>query len=221
LTTDKSLLKKRVVVLISGGGSNLQSIIDAIPNEGAAAEVVAVISNRPGVFGLERAESCGIPAVTIDHKQFESRDDFDHQLTVEIDKFNPDLVVLAGFMRVLTVHFVERYIGRLINIHPSLLPKYPGLHTHKRALEAGDQEHGATVHFVTAELDGGPGIIQAKVPILAGDNETILAKRVLQQEHKIYPLAVQWICEGKIEFDQGQTLMDGKPLPQPGFNLND
>lgn len=198
-------MKKRVVVLISGSGSNLQAILDDCARSESAAEVVAVISNRPQVKGLERAQSAGVQAITLDHKQFASRAEFDLALQKEIDLHQPDLVVLAGFMRILTPEFVTHFLGKLINIHPSLLPKYPGLHTHRRALEAGDAEHGATVHFVTAELDGGPAILQAKVPIVEGDDEATLAARVLEQEHVIYPAAVRLCISGQAVLVNGQT----------------
>ena len=173
--TDLSKGKRRIVVLISGGGSNLQSFIDGCADGALNGDVVAVISNKAGVKGLERA----IPNITLDHKGFASRAEFDVALADVIDSFSPDLIVLAGFMRILTPQFVNRFLGRLINIHPSLLPKYPGLHTHQRAIDAGDSEAGATVHFVTAELDGGPGIVQAQVELLENDTAEDLASRVL------------------------------------------
>ena len=164
--TDFSKGKRRIVVLISGGGSNLQSFIDGCADGSLNGDVVAVISNKAGVKGLERAAVAAIPNITLDHNSFSSRAEFDVALADVIDSFSPDLIVLAGFMRILTPQFVNRFLGRLINIHPSLLPKYPGLHTHQRAIDAGDSETGATVHFVTAELDGGPGIVQAQVELL-------------------------------------------------------
>jgi phosphoribosylglycinamide formyltransferase-1 len=171
---------KRIVVLISGKGSNLQAILDRCRQDGApdSAEITRVISNTPDAFGLTRARKAGITTLTIDHRQFPSREAFDAELMREIDAQRPDLVVLAGFMRILTAEFVTHYRGRLINIHPSLLPKYTGLHTHRRALEAGDKEHGATVHFVTEQLDGGPAILQARIAINAGDTEQALAARL-------------------------------------------
>lgn len=212
-------MKKRIVVLISGGGSNLQAILDACANEQCAAEVVAVISNRPKVYGLERALAAGAKAITLDHTNFENRPAFDLALQDCIDQYDPDLVVLAGFMRILTPAFVNHYLGKLINIHPSLLPKYPGLHTHHRAIEAGDTHHGATVHFVTAELDGGPAIIQARVPIAPGDDETTLAQRVLEKEHIIYPMAVRWCIDGDVLLQNGQAILKGEVLPTEGFVL--
>jgi phosphoribosylglycinamide formyltransferase-1 len=205
--------KKRIVVLISGSGSNLQAIIDARID----AEIACVISNRPDAFGLERARNAAITAITIDHRQFGSREAFDAELMRTIDAQHPDLVVLAGFMRILTADFVTHYRGRLVNIHPSLLPKYTGLHTHRRALEAGDAEHGATVHFVTEQLDGGPAIMQARMPIKPDDTEQSLAARLLLQEHAIYPLAVQWFIEGRLQLDDNRVLLDGNELPDQGF----
>ena len=184
----------RLVVLISGGGSNLQAFIDAAANPDYPCEVVAVISNRAGVFGLERAMRAGIHAEVLDHTAFASRAAFDAALSARIDAHRPDLVILAGFMRILTPGFVGHYAGRLLNIHPSLLPKYPGLHTHQRAIDAGDTEAGATVHLVTEELDGGPVILQARVPVLPGDTAESLAARVLVEEHRIYPEAARVIA---------------------------
>lgn len=213
--------KKRVVVLISGSGSNLQAILEAGLAKDFPAEIVGVISNISGVFGLERAAKFGIPGQVVSHKAFATREAFDEQLALSIDAFKPNLVVLAGFMRILTPSFVAHYLGRLINIHPSLLPKYPGLHTHRRALEAGDDQHGATVHFVTPELDGGPPIIQASVAIYDGDDESTLAARVLEQEHKIYPLAIKWFCGGNIKLDGNKAILNGEPLPESGFVFQD
>ena len=191
--------RSRLVVLISGGGSNLQAFIDAAADPAYPCEVVAVISNRAGVFGLERAARAGIPAEVLDHTAFASRDAFDTALADRIDAYAPDLVILAGFMRILTPGFVARYDGRLLNIHPSLLPKYPGLHTHQRAIDAGDAEAGATVHLVTEELDGGPVILQARVPVLPGDTADTLAARVLVEEHRIYPEAARLVTLGRWE----------------------
>ena len=188
--------RARLVVLISGGGSNLQAFIDACADPAYPCEVVAVISNRAGVFGLERAAKAGIPAEVLDHTGFPSRESFDAALADRIDLHRPDIVILAGFMRILTPGFVTRYAGRLLNIHPSLLPKYPGLHTHQRAIDAGDTEAGATVHLVTEELDGGPVLLQARVPVLPGDTAETLAARVLVQEHRIYPEAARLLASG-------------------------
>lgn len=182
----------KIVVLISGGGSNLQSLIDSADGE---YEIVAVISNQSSAYGLQRAEKAGIHNETVDHTKFSCREEFDENLQQQIDSFNPDLVLLAGFMRILTDGFVDHYAGRMLNIHPSLLPKFKGLRTHKRALEAGETEHGATVHFVTSELDSGKIVKQAKVAVEKCDSEQELAVRVLQQEHKLYPAAVKLVIE--------------------------
>jgi len=179
--------KARLVVLISGSGSNLQSFIDACENGSLNAEVGAVISNKVGVKGLERAAQADIPGIVIDHRAFDSREEFDENLADLIESFNPDLVVLAGFMRILTPDFVTRFLGKLINIHPSLLPAYPGLHTHQRAIDAGDKEAGATVHFVTPELDGGPSILQARVPVEVGDNADSLEGAYLVMNTRSIP----------------------------------
>ena len=212
--------RKRIVVLISGNGSNLQSLIDACERNEIQADIRCVISNKPEAFGLQRAGNAGIPVAVIDHRQYSSRETFDSELMRAIDAHAPDVVVLAGFMRILTTGFVLHYRGRLLNIHPSLLPKYPGLHTHRRALDAGDAEHGATVHFVTEELDGGPAILQARIAIGAHDTEQSLASRLLQQEHVIYPLAVRWFVEGRLRLDHNRVLLDGKPLPPEGFQYH-
>ncbi len=207
----------RVVVLISGGGTNLQALIDGQENGTLPIEICAIISNKDRVRGLERAEKHNIPAVVLDHKLFASREAFDQRLQEIIDTLEPDIVVLAGFMRILTPGFTGHFEGKMINIHPSLLPKYQGLHTHQRAIDAGDTEHGATVHFVTAELDGGPPIIQARVPIAESDTSDTLAARVLEKEHKIFPLAVRWIAEKKIEMREKHAYLDGEKLPETGF----
>ena len=211
--------KTRVVVLISGSGSNLQALIDNWKNGDLPIELVAVISNRPDVLGLERATKANIPALVLDHKGFADRLSFDTALMETIDSFNPDLVVLAGFMRILTPEFTQHYLGKMLNIHPSLLPNYQGLHTHQRVLDAGESQHGVTVHFVTAELDGGPAILQAVVPILASDDATILAKRIQRQEHIIYPLAVKWFAQGDIQMIDGKTLLKGELLPPSGYQI--
>ncbi|MFL0804783.1 MAG: phosphoribosylglycinamide formyltransferase [Agarilytica sp.] len=207
----------RVVVLISGGGTNLQALIDGQENGVLPVEICAIISNKDGVRGIERAEKHNIPAIVLDHKLFASREAFDLRLQEIIDTLEPDIVVLAGFMRILTPEFTAHFEGKMINIHPSLLPKYQGLHTHQRAIDAEDTEHGATVHFVTAELDGGPPIIQARVPIFEGDTADTLAARVLEKEHKIFPLAVRWIAEKKIEMREKSSFLNGEKLPATGF----
>jgi phosphoribosylglycinamide formyltransferase-1 len=183
--------KARLVILISGRGSNMRSILDAAKAGSLDVDISAVISNRPDAAGLAFAAEEGIETAVIDHKQFESREQFDEALATKIDEYQPDFVILAGFMRILTKGFVSHFAGRLVNIHPSLLPKFKGLHTHQRAIDAGENEHGASVHFVTAELDDGPVILQARVPVLADDNADTLAARVLEQEHLLYPAAIQ------------------------------
>lgn len=195
---------KSIVILISGRGSNMEAIVRAgIPG----ARIAAVISNRPGAGGLEFARTHGIATTVVDHTVHPDRAAFDAALAAAIDAHDPDLVVLAGFMRVLTDGFVRRYEGRLLNIHPSLLPAFPGLHTHRRALETGVKVHGATVHFVTAELDDGPIVIQAVVPVQAGDDEAALAARVLVQEHRIYPQAVRWFVDGRLQLGGGRVVL--------------
>jgi len=218
---DLKLQQPSIVVVISGSGTNLQAIIDACVSGDLDVDISAVISNVPGVYGLERAQKAGIEALTLDHKKFQSRDDYDIALAKEVHTRHPDLVVLAGFMRILTPKFVNHFHGKILNIHPSLLPKYQGLHTHQRAIEAGDRAHGATVHFVSAELDGGPPIIQGTVPILESDDESSLAQRVqLEIEHHIYPLAIKWCLEQKVVLtDQGAEL-DGELLPPTGFQYS-
>jgi phosphoribosylglycinamide formyltransferase-1 len=212
--------KKRLIVLISGGGSNLQAFIDLCASGDLNATVVAVISNKPDAGGLDRAAAKNIPNLIIDHRNFENRESFDQALSEMIDSFAPDLIILAGFMRILTSEFVNHFDGKLINIHPSLLPAYPGLNTHRRAIEAGDKEAGATVHFVTSELDGGPAIIQARVPIEKSDNEQTLAAKVLQFEHKIFPEAVRWFCEDRLCMQEDIALLDNQPLPSKGIIFN-
>ncbi len=205
-----------IVVLISGSGSNLQAILDAAARGELPVEVRAVISNRPDAKGLARAQQAGIPTVVVDHTAFASRQDYDRALMAQIDRFAPKLVVLAGFMRLLTDEFTSHYAGRMLNIHPSLLPAYKGLHTHRRALEDGAGEHGASVHFVTAELDGGPVIVQARVPVHPGDTPERLAERVLEQEHRIYPQAIRWFAEGRLRLgEDGRAWLDGRPLNAP------
>jgi len=204
-----------IVVLISGNGSNLQAIIDIIKNESLPAEIKTVISNRPNAFGLQRASDAGINTDTIDHTQYADRASFDIELQQCIDQYKPKLVVLAGFMRILTAEFVNHYHGRLINIHPSLLPDFPGLDTHQRAIDAKKTTHGASIHFVTDELDGGPVISQIKVPVLTQDNADTVMERVREQEHILYPQTVKWFIEGRIETKDKQVIFDGKPLENP------
>lgn len=207
---------KKIVILISGRGSNMEAIVRAqIPG----AEVSAVIANRPDAAGLAFAVDHGIVTQVVDHKAYPSREAFDVALADAIDAYRPDLVVLAGFMRVLTDAFVARYAGRLLNIHPSLLPSFPGLHTHRKAIEAGVRVHGATVHFVTPTLDCGPVVIQAAVPVLPGDDEATLARRVLEQEHRIYPQAVRWFVDGRLTLTDGRVLVQGEGALPGGWTV--
>lgn len=197
---------KNIVILISGRGSNMQAIVQAgMPG----ARIAAVISNRPDAAGLAWAQAQGIPTVALDHKQYAGREAFDQALAAAIDEFQPDLVVLAGYMRILTTPFVEHYAGRMMNIHPSLLPAFTGLHTHARAIEAGVKITGCTVHFVTPELDHGPIIVQAAVPVLDDDTPDLLAARILKQEHRIYPQAVRWFIEGRLQEENGRVRLCG------------
>jgi len=208
-----------VVVLLSGTGSNLQALIDSDDVKASPATLRAVISNRADAPGLQRAKNAGIDTRVLDHTAFEGREAFDAALIDIIDTFNPHLVVLAGFMRILSADFVRHYQGRLLNIHPSLLPKYKGLHTHQRALEAQDREHGCSVHFVTEELDGGPLVVQAVIPVESEDTPSSLAQRVHAQEHRIYPLAVRWFAEGRLSLDEQGALLDGQLLPASGHQI--
>jgi phosphoribosylglycinamide formyltransferase 1 len=204
---------KKIVILISGRGTNMETVVRACARDGWQAQVAAVISNRPDAAGLGFAAENGIPATVVDHRDFTTRDAFDQALARTIDGFEPDLVMLAGFMRVLTDAFVERYAGRMINIHPSLLPCFPGLKTHQQALDAGVRVHGASVHFVTPTLDHGPIVAQAAVPVMAGDDAATLASRVLAVEHIIYPRAVRWFVEGRLAID-GERVVLTPPEPQ-------
>ena len=194
---------KRIVILISGRGSNMEAIVDACVAERWPATVAAVVSNRPEARGLQFAASRGIAAVAVDHKQYETREAFDAELARVVDSHAPDVVVLAGFMRILTARFVEHYAGRMVNIHPSLLPAFPGLHTHRRAIELGCKLAGATVHYVTAELDHGPIILQAVEPVRPDDTEDALSQRILAKEHVIYPRAVRWIVSDELDVRDG------------------
>jgi len=205
---------KSIVIVISGRGSNMRAIVEAEP----PVRVAAVISNDPGAAGLEYARARGIFAQTVNHREFASREAFDASLAAAIDAHAPDLVLLAGFMRVLTDGFVQRYEGRMLNIHPSLLPSFTGLHTHRRALELGVKIHGCTVHYVTPRLDHGPIVIQAAVPVLPGDTEEILAARVLRQEHRIYPQAVRWFAEGRLALENGIVRVTGEGAAQSAFS---
>jgi phosphoribosylglycinamide formyltransferase-1 len=204
---------KKLVILISGRGSNMEAIVRACSAEGWPARVAAVIANRPDAAGLAFAASHGIATAVVDHRQFSGRDSFDAALAKQIDGFAPDLVVLAGFMRVLTPGFVDHYAGRMLNVHPSLLPSFPGLKTHQQALDAGVRLHGASVHFVTSQLDHGPIVVQAAVPVETGDTPATLAERVLATEHIIYPRAVRWFVEGRLALD-GLRVTLTPPEPQ-------
>jgi phosphoribosylglycinamide formyltransferase-1 len=211
---------KSIVVLISGNGSNLQAILDHIQDGKIDGQVTAVISNVDDVYGLQRAQQAGIEALVVSHKDYASREEYDTALLTNIEKFKPDLIVLAGFMRILTPYFVNFYAGKLLNIHPSLLPKYKGLNTHQRAIENNDTEHGASIHFVSPELDGGPVILQAKVPIFEEDSATDLAARVQEQERQIYPLVVKWFCNDRLMMHQGKAFLDNEMLEEQGYAAN-
>ena len=209
-------MTQRIVVLLSGRGSNLQSLLNASAAGLLGGNIDLVISNRTGAGGLNIAHDAGIETALIDHQNYPTREAFDRDLAGVLDSRSPDLVVLAGFMRILTADFVERFAGRLLNIHPSLLPLYAGLNTHQRALDNGDTHAGATVHYVTGELDGGPPVLQARVPIEPGDDAHTLAARVLAVEHQIYPVAVKWHMTGRLTLIDGTLRKDGVALPATG-----
>lgn len=200
----------RAVVLISGGGSNLQSIIDQSKNINLSIE--AVISNNANAYGLTRAKKVNIPTHVLKHADFATREEYDSALSKLIDQHNPELIILAGFMRILTTEFTEKYLGKILNIHPSLLPKFRGLDTHQRAIEAGEKEHGASIHFVTQELDGGPIIAQKKVEVFSNDDAKSLASRVLVEEHKLYPQVIAWFTSGRLKLKDNQAILDGQFL---------
>ncbi|GMM66945.1 phosphoribosylglycinamide formyltransferase [Alteromonas sp. MTD1] len=207
----------KICVLISGNGSNLQAIIDEVAAKRLNATITGVISNRPGAYGLERASQAGIESVCLDHTTFEDRDSYDSALKAQIEAFGADCVVLAGFMRILTPEFVNHFSGKLVNIHPSLLPKYKGLNTHQRAIDNGDKEHGVSVHFVTPELDGGPVIIQSRVPVFEDDSASDLAERVQEQERRIYPLVLSWFSAGRLMMRNNKAVLDDQELPESGY----
>jgi phosphoribosylglycinamide formyltransferase 1 len=209
-----------LVVLISGSGSNLQAIIDSIEDGRLNAEIRAVISNRPDAYGLQRARKHGIEAISLDHKAFSERALFDQQLQLKIDEFQPDLIVLAGYMRILTEQFIKHYWPNMINIHPSLLPKYQGLNTHQRALENKDSIHGASIHVVTPELDSGPVILQGQFKIEDGDDANSLQQKTHLLEHLMYPQVLQWFAEKRLQFNQGIPEFDHAPLQQPLLHNN-
>lgn len=204
-----------IVVLVSGSGSNLQAIIDSIAAGHLKARIAGVLSNKADAYGLVRAQQAGIATAVLAHTGYADRESFDAAMMAKIDDWQPDVVVLAGFMRILTPGFVQHFEGRLVNIHPSLLPKYKGLHTHQRALENGDSEHGCSVHFVSAELDGGPVIGQAVVPVLPGDNEALLTERVHKSEHRLYPEVLVLMADGRLVYRDGLPWLDGKKLVTP------
>lgn len=214
-----AFIKHRLVVLISGSGSNLQAIIDRIQDGSINAEIAAVISNVDGVKGLQRATQSRIDTAVLKHSDFVSREDFDKNLIELIDNYQPNTVLLAGFMRILTPTFVSHYAGRLLNIHPSLLPKFQGLDTHRRALDANDSHHGCSVHFVTQELDGGPIIAQAAVRVELDDTPELLARRVLEKEHVLYPMVVSWVVDGRIKLVGTSVSLDGRKLDAQGYRL--
>ncbi len=210
---------KKIVILISGRGSNMQALVQKCQQEKWNAEISAVISNRADAAGLMFAKNQGISTAVVDHKDYSDRESYDFALMRIIDSYCPDVIVLAGFMRILTASFVEHYMGRLLNIHPSLLPNFRGLHTHQQAIDAGVRVHGATVHFVTPELDGGPIIAQAVVPVLPDDNEDILADRVLKQEHRIYPRVVRWIINEQVMMQNGKVVLSPEIVKSQEFAL--
>lgn len=204
----------KIAVLISGSGSNLQSIIDHVEHGHINAEISCVVSNNPDAYGLVRAQNANISTHVIEHKKHATREAFELELIKTLDVYNIKLIILAGFMRVLSPTFINEYQGNILNIHPSLLPKYTGLHTHARALKAGESEHGCSVHFVNTDLDEGPLVIQAKVKVEKSDTVDVLAARVLEKEHIIYPLSIKWFCEKRLAFENGKAYLDGSPLDQ-------
>lgn len=203
--------------MISGSGTNLQAIIDAVKHGQINATIAAVISNRADAKGLDRARREHIDAVVIDQKKYDDRVSYDQALISEIDRYKPDLIVLAGFMRILSDKFIDHYQDAIVNIHPSLLPEFKGLDTHRRALESSSQTHGASVHFVRNELDSGPVVIQAEVPVLENDTVESLASRVLQQEHVIYPMAIAWFIDGRLKLNSNKVLLDDNALHRPAL----
>lgn len=205
----------KTAILISGSGTNLQAFIDAVREGNLNLDLAVVFSNNPDAYGLERAEQAGIPTACIQHSDFPDRESFDDAVIAELDRFEPDLLILAGFMRILSAAFVKHYAGRILNIHPALLPLYPGLNTHQRVLEAGDKWHGSTVHFVTEKLDAGPRILQGRLAVIPGESASELATRVQALEHQIYPQAAGWVGSGKVTFKDGNSWIDGKLAQEP------
>ena len=211
---------KKIAVLISGQGNNLQAIIDACQTQQIPAEIVCVISNKANAFGLIRAKSAGIFSRVFLRNNFESNLAMDQSIADELDKFDVDLIMLAGYMKILTPEFIQRFEGKIINIHPSLLPKYPGLNTYQRALDAGDRGHGTTVHFVNEEVDNGAIILQAKVPIFDNDTVEVIEARTREQEYRIYPIVVKWFVENRLKLQNGVAYLDNIPLPEQGYANN-
>jgi phosphoribosylglycinamide formyltransferase-1 len=205
----------RAAVLISGSGTNLQAFIDAIADGSLDVDIAVVVSNRPDAYGLTRAQDVGIATECVQNEEYPDRESFDKALADTLDRYDPDLLILAGFMRILTNNFVQRFEGKILNIHPALLPDYPGLNTHQRVIDAGEQWHGSTVHFVTAELDAGPRILQGRVPVHADDTASLLSARVQAVEHKIYPEAAALFASGRLEFRDGESWLDGTKLNEP------
>ncbi|MBU2874426.1 phosphoribosylglycinamide formyltransferase [Marinobacter salexigens] len=214
MKADQPALPK-ILVLASGSGTNFQALLDASRGRDFPGQIVALGCNQPKAFALERAAQANVETFVVNHKEFGSREEFDAALMAHILRYNPDLIVLAGFMRILTTDFVRAFRGKLVNIHPSLLPKYTGLNTHQRALDAGDAVHGVSIHFVTEELDGGPVIAQAEVTVTAEDTCETLAEKVQQKEHLLYPIVVRWFCEGRIQLGDEQVLFDGQAIETP------
>lgn len=205
----------KTAILISGSGTNLQAFIDAVEIGDLALDLCVVFSNNPKAYGLERAEKAGIPTACIQHRDYPDRASFDKAVIAELDRFAPDLLVLAGFMRILSTEFVAHYSGRILNIHPALLPRFPGLNTHQRVLDAGDEWHGSTVHFVTEKLDAGPRILQGRLAVNPGESAEELALRVQSVEHRIYPQAAAWVGSGAVEFRNGECWIDGERSNEP------
>ncbi|MEE3650840.1 MULTISPECIES: phosphoribosylglycinamide formyltransferase [unclassified Brenneria] len=208
---------KNIIILLSGQGSNLQALIDAGKRGRIKGKIAAVFSNNPEAPGLQRAQDAGIPTHVVSPEEFADRDAYDAAMAQEIEQYEPELIVLAGYMRILSPAFVAQFAGKMLNIHPSLLPKYPGLHTHRKALENSDGVHGASVHFVTDELDGGPLILQAKVPVFSDDTEESLKERVQTQEHTIYPMVVGWFLSGRLIMRENEAWLDGVRIPPQGY----
>lgn len=214
MKADEPTLPK-ILILASGTGTNFQALLDASRERDFPGQLVALGCNQPKAFVLQRAAQANIETFTVNHKEFGSREEFDAALMAHVLRHNPDLIVLAGFMRILTADFVRAFRGKLINVHPSLLPRYTGLDTHQRALDAGDSTHGVSIHFVTEELDGGPVIAQAEVPVALDDTAESLAEKVQKKEHLLYPIVVRWLCEGRIRLGRDQVLFDGQGMDKP------